>query len=198
MAMDDDIFESLSIELPMASTAALRGRQSVRATFKLSGRAIEALSVAAMQLGIKQKSLFDHLMEDFDSLRHIAHQYDSERFTRLSRVQKTYVLSRRTLYSLEEAARSFEAPRDALVEYSIQRLLPLIAQEREKHEKRKEIEARFSAHLQEGLKLLQGARKRLGDEDPVVQHLNSAMATCTHTRERLRDLIERGKCLEEF
>jgi hypothetical protein len=198
MAMDDDIFEALSIELPMASTAALRGRQSVRATFKLSGRAIEALSVAAMQLGIKQKSLFDHLMEDLDALRHIAHQYDSERFTRLSRVQKTYVLSRRTLYSLEEAARSFEAPRDALVEYSIQRLLPLIAQEREKHEKRKEIEARFSAHLQEGLKLLQGARKSLGDEDPVVQHLNSAMTTCAHAQGSLRDLLERGKCLEEF
>lgn len=198
MPMDDDLFEALSIELPLASSAALRGRQSVRATFKLSGRSIEALSVAALQLGIKQKSLFDHLMEDFDSLRHIAHQYDSEHFTRLSRVQKTYVLSRRTLYSLEEAARSFKAPRDALVEYSIQRLLPLIAQEREKHEKRKEIEAHFSAHLQEGLKLLQSARKSLGDEDPVVQRLNSVMANCAHAQSSLRDFIERGKCLEEF
>ena len=198
MTTDDEIFEALSIKLPMTSTAALRGRQSVRATFKLSGRAIEALSVAAMQLGIKQKSLFDHLMEDFDSLRHIAHQYDSKQFTRLSRVQKTYVLSRRTLYSLEEAARSFEAPRDALVEYSIQRLLPLIAQEREKHEKRKIVAARFNAYLQKGVKLLQDARRDLGDEDPVVQQLNSAMTQCAHTHNGLLELIERGKCLEEF
>ena len=198
MAIEDDIFGTLDIELPMASTAALRGRQSVRATFKLSGRAIEALSVAALQLGIKQKSLFDHLMEDFDTLRHIAHQYDSEHFTRLNRVQKTFVLSRKTLYSLEEAARNFKAPRDALVEYSIQRLLPLIEQEREKHEKRKEIEARYTAHLQQGLDLLRDARKRLGEEDPMVQHLKNAMAQFAGTQAHLRELIERGKCLEEF
>jgi hypothetical protein len=198
MAIDDDISSTISIELPLASSAALRGRQSVRATFKLSDRAIEALSVAAMQLGIKQKSLFDHLMEDFDSLRLIARQYDSEHFTRLSRVQKTYVLSRRTLYSLEEVARSFKAPRDALVEYSIQRLLPLIAQEREKHEKRKEIEARFETYLEEGIKLLEDARRRLGDEDPVVQHLKGAVAHCAGTQRGLREVIERGRCLEDF
>jgi hypothetical protein len=198
MAIDDELFEALNIELPLASTAALRGRQSVRATFKLSGRSIEAISVAAMQLGIKQKSLFDHLMEDFDSLRHIAHQYDSDHFTRLTRVQKTFVLSRRTLYSLEEAARSFKAPRDALVEYSIQRLLPLIAQEREKHEKRKEIEARYTLFLKRGLDLLNDARLRLGDEDPLVHHLSSAMTHCAGTQKNLRDLIERGRSLEEF
>jgi hypothetical protein len=198
MAIDDDLLDALNFELPLASSDALRGRQSVRATFKLSGRAIEALSVAALQLGIKQKSLFDHLMEDAESLRHIARQYDSEHFTRLSRVQKTYVLSRRTLSSLEEASRSFEAPRDALVEYSIQRLLPLIAQEREKHEKRKEVEARFSTFLQDGFKLLQDARKRLGDEDPVVHYLKSAIRQCAGTQRNLREFIERGKCLEDF
>jgi hypothetical protein len=198
VAIDDDISETIHIELPLTTSDALRGRQSVRATFKLSGRAIEALSVAAMQLGIKQKSLFDHLMEDADSLRHIARQYDSKHFTRLSRIQKTFVLSRRTLYSLEEAARSFEAPRDALVEYSIQRLLPLIAQEREKHEKRKEIETQFDTLLKNGVALLKDARKRLGDEDPVVQHLASAMAQCAGTQRSLREFIERGKCLEEF
>jgi hypothetical protein len=198
MANDDDPFDAIHIELPLASSDALRGRQSVRATFKLSGRAIEALSVAAMQLGIKQKSLFDHLMEDADSLRYIARQYDSEHFTHLSRVQKTYVLSRRTLYSLEEAARSCEAPRDALVEYSIQRLLPLIAQEREKHEKRKQIENQFDAFLKNGLKLLKDARERLGDEDPVVQHLTSAMTQCAGVQHSLREFIERSRCLEDF
>ncbi|MEJ2640572.1 MAG: hypothetical protein P8010_13440 [Desulfosarcinaceae bacterium] len=198
MAVDEDPRDTIHIELPLTTSDALRGRQSVRATFKLSGRAIEALSVAAMQLGIKQKSLFDHLMEDADSLRYIARQYDSEHFTRLSRVQKTYVLSRRTLDSLEKAARSFEAPRDALVEYSIQRLLPLIAQERQKHEKRKEIEAHFDTFFKEGIKLLNNARKSLGDEDPVVQLLASAMTQCAGTQRSLREFIERSRCLEEF
>ena len=198
MAIEDEFSSTISIELPLASSAALRGRQSVRATFKLSDRSIEALSVAAMQLGIKQKSLFDHLMEDLDSLRHIARQYDSEHFTRLSRVQKTYVLSRKTLYSLEEAARSYKAPRDALVEYSIQRLLPLIAQEREKHEKRKEIASRYEAYFREGAKLLEDARKRLGDDDPAVQHLKAAVVHCAGAQRGLHEVIERGSCLEDF
>ena len=47
--------------LPRTFTSDLRGRQSVRATFKLSEGCIEAISIVAAHLGIKQKSLFDHL-----------------------------------------------------------------------------------------------------------------------------------------
>jgi hypothetical protein len=128
-----------SISLPLPSADDLRGRQSVRATFKLSSRAIEALSIVAVHLGIKQKSLFDQLIEDAGSLNLIAREIESEDFHTLERVQKTFVISRRTLISLEEISRKFNAPRDALVEYSIQRLLPVIAKERAKHRKRKEI-----------------------------------------------------------
>ena len=77
---DDDI-------IPRPSSADLRGRQSVRATFKLSERAIDAMSIVAVHLGIKQKSLFDHLIEDMQSL---------------TRVQKTFVISRKTLSNLDE------------------------------------------------------------------------------------------------
>ena len=52
------------MDIPLPSPEDLRGRQSVRATFKLSSRAIDALSIVAAHLGIKQKSLFDHLIED--------------------------------------------------------------------------------------------------------------------------------------
>lgn len=57
----------------------LRGRQSVRATFKLSEKAIDALSIVAIHLGIKQKSLFDQLINDTSSLSLIAkfNQIDS-------------------------------------------------------------------------------------------------------------------------
>jgi hypothetical protein len=40
------------------STKDLRGRQSVRATFRLSESCIEAISILSTQLGIKQKSVF--------------------------------------------------------------------------------------------------------------------------------------------
>ena len=42
----------------------LKGKQSVRATFRLPQQVIELLTLIAGQLGIKQKSLFDQLIED--------------------------------------------------------------------------------------------------------------------------------------
>ena len=52
------------VKLPGASPAALRGKQSIRATFRLTANCINAINIVATQLGIKQKSLFDHLIED--------------------------------------------------------------------------------------------------------------------------------------
>ena len=162
MANDRKEFDELP--LPEPSSSDLRGRQSVRATFKLSERAIEALSIVSVHLGIKQKSLFDHLIEDADSLSLIAQELKSFNFTRLNRVQKTFVLSRKTLLCLERAAREFEAPRDALVEYSIQRLLPVIIKEREKHLRRKEVLQDLGEYLEQGEKLLKKTKQRLGKE----------------------------------
>ncbi|RPI51694.1 MAG: hypothetical protein EHM49_06780, partial [Deltaproteobacteria bacterium] len=42
----------------------LRGKQSVRATFRLPDHIIKLLGMVASQLGLKQKSLFDQLVED--------------------------------------------------------------------------------------------------------------------------------------
>ena len=117
------------ISLPKTFTSDLRGRQSVRATFKLSEGCIEAISIVAAHLGIKQKSLFDHLVEDARSLKSIAREIQNIRLTRQGRVQKTFVISRRSLSSLENISKNFNAPRDALVELSVQRLLPIIAKE---------------------------------------------------------------------
>ena len=116
----------------------LRGRQSVRATFKISEGCITAISVVASQMGIKQKSLFDHLVEDPEVLQAIADQLDRRRMESLRRVQKTFVLSRRSLDVLDHIAKTYHAPRDALVEYSVQRLMPIILAEKKKHQRRKE------------------------------------------------------------
>ena len=89
------------ISLPQPSSSDLRGRQSVRATFKLTEKAIYALSIVSVHLGIKQKSLFDHLIDDNESLGLIANKIKSDQFHKLNRVQKTYVLSRKTLTCLD-------------------------------------------------------------------------------------------------
>ena len=57
---------------PSLDANTLRGRQSVRATFRLPPPIIELLSIAANQLGIKQKSLFDQLVEDREVLEQVA------------------------------------------------------------------------------------------------------------------------------
>ena len=189
-------FDELSIPLP--SSADLRGRQSVRATFKLSPRAIDVLSIVATHLGIKQKSLFDHLIEDAQSLSMIANEIEYEAFGTLNRIQKTFVVSRRTLSSLEETSRKFNTPRDALVEYSIQRLLPVIARERERHRRRKAILKEINAHLSHGMKILQKAQVQLGEEDPVFTWFEAAMHSLVNAQNHIEHYVEKGSVIEDF
>ena len=53
----------MSISVSKSSALDLRGRQSVRATFRLSEDCIDAISILSAQLGIKQKSVFDHFWD---------------------------------------------------------------------------------------------------------------------------------------
>jgi hypothetical protein len=186
------------ISIPLPSSSDLRGRQSVRATFKLTERAIRTISIVATHLGIKQKSLFDHLIEDARSLNLIAREIQAERFDRLNRIQKTYVLSRKTLSCLGEASKKFDAPRDALVEYSIQRLLPVISEEREKHRKRKEILDEITQYLKQGEKILRKSRSLLGEDDPVNDKFETVMTTCRNAHRTIQSFVEKGEIIEEF
>ena len=184
--------------LPLPSSSDLRGKQSVRATFKLTGKAIDAISVVSAHLGIKQKSLFDHLIDDIRSLNVIALKINSDKFKRLNRIQKTYVISRRTLCCLEEVSKDFSAPRDALVEYSIQRLLPVIAEEREKHQRRKEILSEIADYLKQGEKILKRSKKLLGEDDPVYDKFNTSMAALHNAHHSIESFIEKGEIIERF
>jgi hypothetical protein len=186
------------IELPQPAAEDLRGRQSVRATFKLSPRAIEALSIVAVHLGIKQKSLFDHLIEDVQTLNTIAHEIEADQFRSLDRIQKTFVISRRTLVCLDEISKESRTPRDALVEYSIQRLLPVILREREKHRKRKKLRDEINQHVEEGLKLLERSKSLLGEDDPVTARFEAAMIYYGNMRATIAHFVEKGDIIEEF
>ena len=97
------------------STLDLRGRQSVRATFRLSEACIDAISILSAQLGIKQKSIFDHLLENAKVLKSMASELENTKFDPHERIQKTFVISRRSLSFLDTISSKHNAPRDALV-----------------------------------------------------------------------------------
>jgi hypothetical protein len=184
--------------LPQPSSRDLRGRQSVRATFKLTAKAIETMSAVSIHLGIKQKSLFDHLVDDIKALEVIAREVQTTKFDAPSRVQKTFVLSRRTLNSLELASVNFQTPRDALVEYSIQRLMPVITKEKEKHQKRKTLLSRINGFLESGEQIMKEAREWLGEEDPVFDELARAMTVLLNARDDIAAFIDKGKIIERL
>jgi uncharacterized protein (UPF0147 family) len=184
--------------MPKPTTLDLRGRQSVRATFRLSEACIDAISILSAQLGIKQKSVFDHLMEDAQVLKNMASELENTEFDRHQRIQKTFVISRRSLSFLDMISSKHNAPRDALVEYSVRRLLPIIANERKTHEKRKELLGEISNHFAKGERLLSKAKETLGTEDPIVDKLQTAMSVYKNAFDDIVNFIERGKIIEGF
>lgn len=198
MKKDEERESETGFSLPRPSSSDLRGRQSVRATFRLSERAIEVLSIVSAHLGIKQKSLFDHLIEDTESLNTLAQKIQSELTLGQNRIQKTYVLSRKTLSNLDKVSKIFETPRDALVEHSIQRLLPLIARERDRHRIRKDILKDFSQYVDQGRKLLQKSKEALGEDDPVSDKIETALITLMNANAYLVSFIEKGEIIENF
>jgi predicted transcriptional regulator len=198
MKKDKKNQSDMGISISNPSTMALRGRQSVRATFRLSEGCIDAISILSAQLGIKQKSIFDHLMEDVQILKDMASELENSEFDRHERIQKTYVISRRSLSFLDTISSEYDAPRDALVETSVRRLLPIIANERKKHEKRKEILAEISDHFETGRKLLSKAETMLGTDDPMVNNLKTAMSVYKNVLDAIAGFIERGKIIEKF
>ena len=170
----------------------------MRATFRLSEACIDAISILSAQLGIKQKSVFDHLMEDARALMNAARELEHTEFASHQRIQKTFVISRRSLSFLDRISSEHNAPRDALVEYSVRRLLPIIANERKNHEKRKELSAQISNHFERGKTLLSMAEEALDRDDPVVNKLETTMSVYQNALDDITSFIERGKIIEEF
>jgi cyanate lyase len=176
----------------------LRGRQSVRATFKLSDHCIEAISIIAAQMGIKQKSLFDHLFSDTEALSELARKVSNARLEVGKKVQKTFVISRGALVSLEDIAKTHNASRDALIEMSVQQLVPIILDERKRHTKRKVVMQRIQKHLEAGREILKKALQDLGPDDPLTDRLYSAMGVYESAFKHMSAYIERSEGIESF
>lgn len=180
------------------SADALRGKQSVRATFTLPKQLIDLLSIVSAQLGIKQKSLFDQLVEDINVLQQVAGDARNYSPRKRDRRQKTFVLSRRSLLSLDLVASQQQLPRDILVEFSIRRLQPIINAEREKHQRRKELMEKLEQYLEAGGRLQQEAERSLGADDALCAALRGMMAQGREARLDLAEAIERGEEMEKL
>ena len=198
--MQHGSFEKPSAEmsLPEPNPKDLKGKQSVRATFKLSEECISALQIVATHLRIKQKSLFDHLMEDTESLGSIGREIADRVFDQANRVQKTFVISRRALSSLDRISQDFNVSRNALIEYSVRRLLPIISQERKKHSHHKKLMLKIETHFNDGRDLLDRIRRAVGPDDPLYQRFESVIRGYTNMVQEMHELIEKGHAIEGF
>lgn len=176
----------------------LRGKQSVRATFKLSQKAIDAIGLVAVHMGIKQKSLFDHIIEDMEALDRLAQTIQIRKFKKIPRRQKTYVISRKTIDALETISQTHGTPRDALVEYSIQKLESLIDAEKQLHEERKRLQEEVADHFRQGEQLYRKAVTILGEDDPFCRRIQRAVSACHKSQMELHEFLEKSKVLEAF
>ncbi|MBT3176067.1 MAG: hypothetical protein HOG03_00305 [Desulfobacula sp.] len=185
-------------QFPGSTMFELRGKQSVRATFKLSQKAIDAIGLVAIHMGIKQKSLFDHIIEDADALGSLAKTIRIRQFKKIPRKQKTFVLSRKTIESLGAISQAYGTPRDALVEYSVKKLESIINAEKARHKERKILQKEIIEHFYQGKLFYKKAINILGKEDPFCRRIGRAIFDCQKIEIELSDFMKRSKVLENF
>ncbi len=181
------------IDSTALSAETLKGRQSVRATFRLPDEIIALLGLAASQLGLKQKSIFDQLFEDDQALEKAAARARDCKALKNGRRSKTFVLSKKSLLSLNIISQRENVPRDLIVEISIQRLLPIINAEQEKHQKREKVYDETIKHLRQGQIILHRAAGRLGEKDQLYEVFQGIVNQYEERFREMNGIIEKGR-----
>ena len=153
----------------------LLGKKSVPATFKMRPEVIEVLSILSTQLGIKQKSLLDFLMEDAKALRAVAREIVPDRLDKDGRIRNTWVVSQKSLATLKAVAKQSSTSRDDLVELMIQRLLPVFEKEHRRQGEREKALAKVREHFNQGKPLVDEIRRMVGKEDSLYQSIKGVM-----------------------
>lgn len=176
----------------------LKGKQSVRTTFKLPQQLIDLLTVIAKQLGIKQKSLFDQLVQDASILEQVALEAKQYSLKDGERRQKTFVMSRSSLALLNRVAEQKKISRDLLVEISIRRLLPIIEIEIEKHMKRKTLLKDMKNYLHQGKVLLEKTGDLLGEDDVLYDMIENQVNLSKRNLSAVTQVVKRGMPMEEW
>ncbi len=177
------------------SAEQLRGKQSVRATFRLSNQMIDLLKVAANHLEVKQKSLIDELVQSRETLDRVAGDVGDVEQLGTGRRQKTFVLSRYSLDLLDDISDKHNLSRDFLVELCISRLIPFVGAEQEKHEQRRQLISEVETYLKEGKKLLRKADKMLGPDDRFRLKLEKIVSITEQSVREMRKYVKEKKSL---
>jgi len=186
------------VSLPRASATELRGRQSIRVAFKLTHRCIEAMNILGSHLRLKPKSLFDHMVQEPDTLQVIAARAQALDLEDKPRTAKTYVVSRDAAEVLDAVARSSNVARDAIVEASVEHLMPLIQKEQIRHTSRKDLAQKMAHHLDDGRQLLGEMVGDLGNHDPMCDQMRNVMAAYERAYATLTAFIHKGDNIEGF
>jgi hypothetical protein len=191
--MDDNGRDQVKDPLMLNDASELMDRQSVRATFRLSVEFIQALSILSTHFGIKQKSLFDYLLEDTESLLSLARLKRPPPVERKNRIQKTFVISRKSLMSLDALSKELNVSRDNLVEFAIQRLLPILLKEREQQKHREDALFKIKARFGQYSEFLSEIEHMVGKEDPIYTFLEAVVGSYRNAFTDMEDVIEKGK-----
>lgn len=181
-------------ELQLSATQ-LKGKQSVRATFRLSDQMIDLLKVAANHLEVQQKSLIDELVQNRETLERVAN--DAQEILQESgkRRQKTFVLSRNALALLDDISNKNDLSRDQLVELCISRLIPFVDAEQEKHKQRRLLIKEVNQFLENGKTLLEKADSLLGTDDRFRVKLEKIVSYTERNIAELREYVKEKQTL---
>jgi len=192
MGNDKRVRSNGSLELDARQ---LRGKQSVRATFRLSDQMIDLLKVAAAHLDVKQKSLIDELVQSRETLDQVANESLDVQQKSAERRQKTFVLSRNSLDLLDDISDKYDLSRDYLVELCISRLIPFVDAEQQKHEQRRCLIKEVESYLGDGKDLLEKADKLLDSDDRFRVKLEKLIHYTEHNVGELREFVKEKQTL---
>ena len=191
--MDSDDF-SYGEQLQL-SAKQLKGKQSVRATFRLSDQMIDLLKVAANHLEVQQKSLIDELVQNREILDRVANEGQEMVQESKQRRQKTFVLSRNALTLLDDISDEHDLTRDQLVELCISRLIPFVDAEKEKHKQRRLLIKEVNQFLADGKSLLDKADSLLGADDRFRVKLEKIVNYTERNIKELRQYVKEKQTL---
>jgi len=168
----------------------LKKRQSVRTTFKLPEKTINLLKISAKNLGIKQKTLLDQLIEDETILDILAKEAQTHCRNDDDCRPKTFVLSKKALDLIDVMLDRYDIARDILVELSIARLASYIESLSEKHDHRRSL----LKELDDYRRLLEGSSSKANaafkQEDPFRIKLERLTQTTQKSIDEIRKLVK--------
>jgi len=176
----------------------LLGKKSVRATLWLRPEVISVLRILSTQLGIKQKSLFDFLMEDMKALHSIAKSLVDGRLDKDKRIRKTLVVSHKSLSTLQAVAEQFSVSRDDIVELLIQRLLPVFEKEHRRQGNRERAVAKIKEHFNQGMPLMDEIRRLVGEQDSLYRSFQAAMDSYAKAFAEIETVVDKGNLIYKF